>query len=387
MATHSSAERPLLCRPALLPDESLWSYLSRLADANAYASPVLLTRLCARRLAVLGLRDNLLHPQRPETFSVLAGLTHLAPRALANTSLHAFTTAPLLQGARRPTIYLADGTPLTLLDTFSRSRYMLPPEHAQFCPDCLREGAYHRRTWILSDVSVCLEHRRVLLNRCPDCGKSVPVRDVVRCQCGQCGASFTRVEPEGWVTPFGAFAQSVMCLWWGFDPTFAGAGEWTLLAQPFLTLHFLFRFLMERLNTDIRRNQGVYLRSAQRHRVQRYAMQLLSNWPVEFEKFLYGCLKHDVRVQSTYAGEDFYWPVFLQRDSELDFLVQRFWEEPDFWFIREALSSFFAAQNLQLCREHGRLHLLLKANKKLRRMARRLSCKEQRRRAQAVERL
>ncbi len=385
MSALSSAERPLLCRPALLPDESLWSYLSRLADANAYDSPTLLTRLCTRRLAALGLRDTLMHPKRPETFAVLAGLTHLSPRALANASLHSFTAAPLLQGLQRPTIYLMDGTSISLLDTFSRLRHMLLPERAQFCPECLREGAYHRRAWVLSDVSACLEHRRVLRNRCPDCGKWVSVRDVVRRQCGQCGVSFTRVEPEGWVTPFGAFAQSVTRYWWGLDPTPAGAGEWTLLAQSFHTVHFLFRFLMERLDSHMGRNNGASLPSTRRYQVQECAFRLLSNWPVGFQKFLRVCLEHDVRVQSEHHGEDFRWPVFLKPNSELDFLFHRFWEEPKFRFIREVLDAFFAENNIQLCRSYGRWYLLLKADKKLRRMARRLSRKEQKRRAQVVE--
>lgn len=66
----------------------------------------------------------------------------------------------------------------------------------QWCPDCLandrKEGrqAYQRLYWCLGSVSTCVEHRRLLSDRCPACGGGqtylprLPFMD----HCGECGA-------------------------------------------------------------------------------------------------------------------------------------------------------------------------------------------------------
>ena len=380
-------EQALLCRPALLPDESLWSYFIRLAAANAYEPLSLLTGLCVRRLAALGLRDNLVHPRHPETFSILASLTQLSSRTLANASLHPFADAPLLSRSQDAIIYLEDGAPLSLLSTFWRTRYLLPPEHAQFCPECLQEAVYHRRAWALSDISACLEHQRVLLDRCTHCDALVSVQDIVRCQCGRCGANLTRMDQKHGVTAFGMFAQSIARSWWGLDSPVITSAEWTLLAQPFSIVYRLFMFLAQRFAPGMSHNNGVYLAPHERYQAQLHALQALTNWPVEFRKFLDAALKQDVRTQSICYGEDFGLPVYLKNGLELDTWVQCFWETEGFGFLRAALLDFFEENNIQLCFEHGRLHLKIHCGEDLQRMARPLAQPQQRYMAKAVEKL
>jgi len=387
MTTYPVPERALLCRPALLPDESLGSYLQRLADANAYVPFSLFTGLCQRRLAALGVRDNLVPPQRPETFAVLAALAHLSPRVLANASLHSFMAAPLLQGRECTTVHLTDGLPLALLTPFWRTRYMLPSDHAQFCPDCLRAAAYQRRAWVLTDVSACLRHRRVLRDRCPQCDARVAVQDVVRRQCQRCGASLTSADQESALTPVGAVAQSVAQTWWGLPTPVVPTAEWPLLAQPFPSFYRLFRFLTERYNAGMARDHGAELPPAARHRAQVAAFSALTNWPVGFTQFLEVCLRHDVQVQSTYYGQDFSLPVYLQKGALLDVWVQHFWECEGFEFVRDALANFFETHHLQLCHENRRLHLLIQCEAELQQLASRLAQPQQERMAQLVEHL
>ncbi len=45
--------RPLLCRSPLLPDESLPSYLARLAAANGYEPSSILTTICNKHLSII----------------------------------------------------------------------------------------------------------------------------------------------------------------------------------------------------------------------------------------------------------------------------------------------------------------------------------------------
>jgi hypothetical protein len=249
MPADISLHRPLLCRVSLLPDESLLSYLSRLAAANCYEPFSLLTRLCDRYLATLGLRDNLAYPKHPETFDVLASLTRLSPRELANASVHHFARAPILTELERSSIYLSDGDPLQLLSASTRSRHLLRAYHAQFCPDCLREAAYHRLAWMLKDVSGCLKHQRVLADRCQNCHSWVPVRDVARCQCSRCGADLTTVVTDSILEPFGSLAQKAVQVWWGLDTSSADRVVGMLPKQPSPTLHQLFGWLMDSIET------------------------------------------------------------------------------------------------------------------------------------------
>lgn len=261
------------------------------------------------------------------------------------------------------------------------------PDHAQFCPDCLRAAAYHRRAWALTDVSACLAHRRVLRDRCPQCGARVAVQDVVRRQCQRCGASLTRVDQESALTPLGAVAQSVAQTWWGLTIPVAPDAEWPLLAQPFPSFYRLYRFLTERYHAGMTRDHGAALTPAARHRAQVAAVRALSNWPLGFMQFLEACLRHDVQVQSTYYGEYFSLPVYLQKNALLDVWVQHFWEEEGFEFVREALAHFFVAHHIQLCRENRRLHLLIHCDAELQQLAHPLAQPYQERLARAGERL
>lgn len=60
----------------------------------------------------------------------------------------------------------------------------------QYCPECLGDVAYFRRSWRLSFVCICSVHNRVLLDRCPRCcSPARPWRRarMINC-CSACGA-------------------------------------------------------------------------------------------------------------------------------------------------------------------------------------------------------
>lgn len=78
----------------------------------------------------------------------------------------------------------------------------------QFCPACLREGEqiYYRRIWRVSFYTVCVQHRCMMLDRCPECGSGISFHrtDVgqyqleelagVLVKCHQCGFDLSQAE-------------------------------------------------------------------------------------------------------------------------------------------------------------------------------------------------
>lgn len=50
-------------------------------------------------------------------------------------------------------------------------REMLDLSRRRFCPECLGHADHHRTAWDLVLVTACSEHRRRLIDRCPECGR------------------------------------------------------------------------------------------------------------------------------------------------------------------------------------------------------------------------
>lgn len=374
--------RPLLCRIPLLPGESLGSYLARLAAANGYDSLSLLLRLCNQRLAPLNLhRRNLSDPQRAEIFAVLAALACLTPRELAQASAHYFARAPLWAEWSSSRLHLADGAPLQILDARIRSKYLLRDHHAQFCPDCLREAAYHRLAWTPQEVWGCLEHRRLLRDHCPSCAAWVDVQDVVRGQCRECGADLTAAAPDSVLTPFDVFAQQTIRSWWGLAGPATASMNGSLPDQPAPILHQLFELVQDALRAATSAGQTVL----DRYNVQLQAFQALADWPRGFCHFLRGRLEQQVRIRSYYSWCDFSGPVQLRDDSPVAFWVCGLQDRPGFGFVQEAVDRFLVENNIRVESECRRTRLIIEADAELQKIARPLAEKGMERVARLLE--
>ncbi len=361
---------PLLCRVSLLPDESLLSYLSRLAAANCYEPFSMLTRLCNRYLAALGLRDNLAHPKHPETLDMLASLTCLSPRELANSSVHHLAQAPILTEVENSTIYLSDGDPFQLLSQRSRSRYLLRADQAQFCPDCLREAACHHLAWMLKDISGCLKHRRILANRCQNCNSLVHIQDIARCQCSQCSTDLTSMVTDHMLEPSGLLAQKTIRIWWGLDTPSADKVIGTLPKQPPPILYRLFEWVMDSIEARWSHNNRFVHKLSDRHRVQSLAFKALTNWPMGFCDFLREHLEWEVRLHSYRHHCDFSQPVYLRNGSSLVFWICEIQNWPRFSFVQQAADCFLAMNNMQVHSNHRRTRIYIEADENLQKIAR-----------------
>lgn len=68
-------------------------------------------------------------------------------------------------------------------------------ERTKYCLDCLMEEFYHRLHWDISFITICTKHKRYLVDICPECGRRVTHRWLIRNQCA-CGAEYTRLLPK-----------------------------------------------------------------------------------------------------------------------------------------------------------------------------------------------
>lgn len=192
-----------------MPDESMTSWLIRLADANG----VSLQGLCS---------DIFPHGQiwktpidwivRVSVLRALAIRAHTTVEEVRSRCLEPMTGTmfvnPEVAPGRRPWVM-----PI--------ASYSMDGGGQMFCTECLaEEGCHYRRTWRLAFATVCLRHDRLLADRCPKCNRAKQFRDrersfrfrsamelLVRCtHCGcdlrsrkaSTGPSWKKIPPPLW---------------------------------------------------------------------------------------------------------------------------------------------------------------------------------------------
>lgn len=192
-------------------DESLPSLCARLEDLNHYHPPTIIHALISTCLRASAIVDDLAAPLRSVTFEVVAALSTLSPTALARTVL-----PPWIQP------------------------YLLPVDQAQWCPLCLREGAYHRWRWFPSAVTVCLQHNCCLVHQCPQCERSISILSIVRTTCQWCQATLLDAPVEVIESDPLVRSQVIIQSWLGIAPRANDVQQHRFPAQP---IHHLYSFL------------------------------------------------------------------------------------------------------------------------------------------------
>jgi predicted DNA-binding transcriptional regulator AlpA len=69
-----------------------------------------------------------------------------------------------------------------------------PPQISQFCPKCLGENPYFSLGWVPVALCACLRHQCLLIDRCPNCHKTVSQYEVITAQCDKCEGSLTQAK-------------------------------------------------------------------------------------------------------------------------------------------------------------------------------------------------
>jgi hypothetical protein len=71
----------------------------------------------------------------------------------------------------------------------------LVKNRVRICPECVRDGNFHRLLWTIWPYAVCHDHRRFLIERCPDCQEDVGWTKGSYEHC-ECGCNLVAAQPE-----------------------------------------------------------------------------------------------------------------------------------------------------------------------------------------------
>lgn len=343
---------PLLRRRSLLPGESLPSLLMRLAKVNHYAPLSLVIGLALGRDTKKGFYSDISRFLSPTILERLTALTKLDPFVLYSSTYHRLapiTTPPEIAiGALK----LADDTYVPLF-TGKIAQFQLRPGFAvQFCPKCLRSLTYHRLIWVPIAVSACLEHKCLLINRCPHCGRPIRMRDIFETCCSRCQVSLVEAQPIDVLDDeFGLFSQQVIQSWLVGD----GASHPNTYLLPEEPTRVLYRFIdglrmalmkvkpdwlyLHRLpitmqaTASMREMKPQALTPYQSYCLYATALKAIINWPQGFYNFL-----------DAYRGEAPRGKHSTQAVGDLGSLyswLELRWQHSAFAFVQEAFNQFF----------------------------------------------
>ncbi len=195
-----------------LPDELLSSWLVRLAHGHGLKVQTFCNLIFGNNQQVWNRDIDRLAPTW--LLGQLSYRTGAAPEIVWNTTLRAYEG--LLYGKFR----MSGTLPWILaLKMYHRKRegYGL-----QFCPTCLAEDAipYFRKRWRIAFNTLCLQHKSMLLDRCPKCSMAVAIHrvDMIRsqlteitpvCCCHECGYDF-RQAPKISISSYDHQALSLL---------------------------------------------------------------------------------------------------------------------------------------------------------------------------------
>jgi len=186
MANHSVewVIPPLPVHPRPKPDEDVASLLMRTAEGMGYDTPYWILRPEAP-LPLIDPSTRILWLRKKADYRLLEQLLHLDRSQLYHLTLHRFAArlqVPVAAEAASP-----DEIQYLLLSQAARTRFFLPGQTTQVCPECLAEDdPYGRLAWHCQFVTVCLTHRRFLIQQCPVCSAPIPAFRLTLTACPVC---------------------------------------------------------------------------------------------------------------------------------------------------------------------------------------------------------
>lgn len=339
--------RPFLYRPPLLPNETLASYLYRLAYVNGH-TPGIVATLCAEHLFW---PDKVTRPNNNETFDVLVALTQLEPYKIYWASSYGLTELVTPRHVELETICFAPGFTFPRMPESDFKAHFHNEAKAQFCPHCLAEAAYQRSVWQLKVIAACPQHRCLLVDACPQCGGVIETADLVSAYCHRCRCDLrmaVAIDLSG--DEVGLQAQSILYCW-------ARAGSHTrstLPRQPGRELYGLFVSLLPMVFQAGETMAGLHTRPelAQPLDWQRYAtrrtahyyvagataMGALLDWPDGFHSFLQRFAYRD--------GQAFTISLKSQFGCLLTSDTLALWQDEAYGFVYEAFVAYVTAHSV-----------------------------------------
>ena len=347
----------MLRRLPLQIDESLSSLLIRLSRANHYDTfTILSSQILSDTRGKNLVKDKLSCPHQPYTYEHIAKITNLEVFKLYRATPHRFARIITRPDDIIDSISFSDSTSAPLLSPGIADKQLHSIEAAQFCPTCLKKALYHRLIWLPLAVSVCLEHKCLLLANCYSCGKKISVRDVVVAQCSTCKSNLMEAETQSLDgDEFGLFSQHLIQSWLMNNLTPQSCINLVPnqppqiiyriidgLRQVLITLENLGQSYLHRIDgipLELSLRQKQYRQSPyESYCLYTTACKGLMNWPRGFYEFLQAYRIQRTGSQSIQAGPK----------ADLGNLytqwLQDYWQHPSFGFVQEAFEEYFANQ-------------------------------------------
>lgn len=157
-------------RPIAFDDETPASILIRAAEENGHTSVYQLLSGTGIEINELSFKSCLIDPPRYKTLIEAIGL---------DTDATALPLERLSESKCSPRRYRC----LNMPNNFFR------PDASAFCSACLEEHPYWRKQWLVRPFSVCIKHKRLLVDHCLACGRILAVGRGKLMQCNHCQSS------------------------------------------------------------------------------------------------------------------------------------------------------------------------------------------------------
>jgi hypothetical protein len=345
------AQSVLLNHPPPYADETLASWLWRLAQRNYVHSPVVLFRhlrdTVPKKTVVL--TPNLTGMRDPALFVALAEITNSSVEIVHQHTIHRFAqifTTPDQQVAQ---LQISSDSKLPVLSGHSTRNYYTP--RFAWCPDCLAEARYVRLHWHIPFVTCCEVHSCWLLEECPACQMRLKEPDILSGNCSGC--QFCLEQAGSIPVPSGDWLlvmTSTMIGW------LYGHMNTTLIGLPTVQTAALLRVLqglrsaVQRAgnewdfhhvpmgtpipNLDIVKQR--YLTLFERGCLYATAFRALLDWPYGFWAFLDAYRRRPAAKKE--SG--------LRREFGVLYIswMMRFWKHPAFHFIQNAFNDYLVDQ-------------------------------------------
>lgn len=64
----------------------------------------------------------------------------------------------------------------------------------KYCPLCIQDKYYHRTIWVSIPCHLCIEHRVILVDQCPQCGYLISMAAFINQKCDKCSFDYSDTE-------------------------------------------------------------------------------------------------------------------------------------------------------------------------------------------------
>lgn len=310
-----SGDIMLLCRPTRKPNEGMYGFLLRLAEANGLFG---ISQLLPGRKSSIDTLERRLGTQRwPQNRTMLDPI-------------------------------------LPQLTSRFRNRPLWNQRHSRYCPCCLGESPLWRWEWELTLFVCCPEHGVELVEHCPRCGKKLNWRRQSLTTC-DCGASLNLAETKPASKPERQLAEVFYAKLYKLPTKRAHLSELSLeqLNRVTFMIGAYAKNNGRRFSQKISNLYDIEVARPLMHS----AANVLMNWPQKFHSLLASLRKtREIDIQDQRLSKRFgffYHYVYRSlKDPEYSFLLQAFEE-----YISRTWRGALAERNSRLSPDMRRRHI------------------------------